>query len=241
MALDGTFTGLKATIADFLNRSDLTATIPDFIVLAEAQMHRRLIGRQKQGLPIPRRLILRSDASFATSDEYVAVPADIAGPINLQLTASDGTILDLDYLEPVNIQALKAAAFANGTPSTTPFPGHPQYYTVIGSELQIFPVADKAYTAELTYIKRLAAASTATNFILTDYPDAYLYGALVQSAPYLKDDNRIQVWGTLFTAALEDICNSDPMPSDKSTLRTEIAVIQRYSRSGAYNINTDNF
>lgn len=239
MSLDGTFIGLKASIADFLNRTDLTTTIPDFIVLAEAQMHRRLIGRQRQGFPVPRRLILRSDASFVTDDEYVAVPTDIAGPINLQLTASDGTILDLDYLEPVNLQAMKSAAFANGDTGSIPFPGWPVYYTVIGSELQIFPVADKAYTGELTYIKRLAAASGATNWILTDHPDAYLYGALVQSAPYLKDDPRITVWGTLFTAALDDICNSDPMPSDKSTLRTEIALIQRLSRSGGYNINTD--
>ena len=239
MSLDGTYTGLKASIADFLNRTDLTTTIPDFIVLAEGQMHRRLIGRQRQGLPIPRRLILRSDASFATNDEYVAVPTDIAGPINLQLTASDGTILDLDYLEPVNLQALKSAAFANGDTGSIPSPGYPVYYTVIGSELQIFPVADQAYTAELTCIKRLAAVSGATNWILTDYPDAYLYGALVQSAPYLKDDSRITVWGTLFTAALEDICNADPMPSDKSTLRTEIALIQRFTRSGAYNINSD--
>lgn len=242
MSLDGTYTGLKASIADWLNRADATtiAAIPDFIVLAEAQMHRRLIGRQRQGMPIPRRLILRSDASFATNNEYTAVPTDIAGPINFQLTATvGGTILDLDYLEPVNLQAMKSAAYANGTPTSIPFPGWPVYYTVIGSELQIFPVADQAYTGELTYIKRLAAASTLTNFILTDYPDAYLYGALVQSAPYLKDDSRITVWGTLFTAALDDICNADPMPTDKSTLRTEIAVIQRYSRSGGYNINTD--
>lgn len=240
MALDGTYTGLKASIADFLNRTDLTATIPDFIALAESQMHRRLIGRQRQGLPIPRRLILRSDASFATNDEYVAVPTDIAGPINLQLTASDGTILDMDYLEPVNLQAKKSATFANGNSGTIPFPGHPTHYTVIGSELQIFPVADKAYTGELTYIKRLAAASTATNWILTDYPDAYLYGALTASAPYLIDDGRTQVWGTLFTSALDDICNADPMPSDKSVLTSEIATIQRLSRGGgAYNINTD--
>lgn len=242
MPLNGTYSGLLASIADFLLRSDAgtVAAIPDFVVLAEAQMHRRLIGRQRQGFPIPRRLILRSDASFATNDEYVAVPTDIAGPINLQLTASDGTILDLDYLEPVNLQAMKAAAFANGSTSSIPFPGWPVYYTVIGSELQIFPVADKAYTAELTYIKRLAAASGATNFILTDYPDAYLYGALVAAVEYLKiSDTRKDGWQAKFVAAIDDICNSDPMPSDKSMLRTEIAVIQRYSRSGGYNINTD--
>src|SRR5690349_9657777 len=42
MAMDGTYSGLLASIGDWLNRSDLTAQIPDFIILAEAQMKRRL-------------------------------------------------------------------------------------------------------------------------------------------------------------------------------------------------------
>ena len=36
------FTELKSSIADFLNRDDLTAVIPTFIKLAEADMNRKL-------------------------------------------------------------------------------------------------------------------------------------------------------------------------------------------------------
>ena len=39
MALN-TYTGLKASIADFLNRDDLTSAIEDFITLAESQINR---------------------------------------------------------------------------------------------------------------------------------------------------------------------------------------------------------
>ena len=39
MALDGTYAGLKASVADWLNRADLTAVVPDFITLAEAATH----------------------------------------------------------------------------------------------------------------------------------------------------------------------------------------------------------
>ena len=35
-----TYTELKASIADFLNRDDLTTVIPDFITLAESQINR---------------------------------------------------------------------------------------------------------------------------------------------------------------------------------------------------------
>jgi hypothetical protein len=33
-----------------------------------------------------------------------------------------------------------------------------------------------------------------TNWLLTQHPDLYLYAALVESAPYLKDDERIALW-----------------------------------------------
>ena len=51
MALDN-YTNLKASIADWLARADMTAVIPDLITLAEGQMHRRFVGRVRQGLPI---------------------------------------------------------------------------------------------------------------------------------------------------------------------------------------------
>ena len=63
MALD-TYTGLKASIADWLNRPDLTAVIPDFIVLCEAEAKRRL-----------RRAVVRAD--FVIDAKAKNAPADL--------------------------------------------------------------------------------------------------------------------------------------------------------------------
>ena len=41
-----TYNELKTSLADWLNRQDLTSTIPDFISLAEAQIERQLRTRQ---------------------------------------------------------------------------------------------------------------------------------------------------------------------------------------------------
>lgn len=236
MALDGTFSGLKASIADLLNRTDLTAAIPDFITLAEAQMARRFVSRIKDGLPVPRRLVSTTSISISSSAEYEDVPDDFQGPLTFEINTSP-TTTELDYLDNANLQRWKTDQWLRAS-------GAPKWYTVVGSQFQLFPVADQAYTAQLIYIARIAALSDAapTNWVLADYPDAYLYGAALASAPYLKDDGRAQMWGTLFSTALDDICNADPMPTDKSTLRTEIATIQRLSRgaTGYYNINTDN-
>jgi hypothetical protein len=229
LALDGTYEGLKASVADFLNRADLTASIPDFITLAEAQMQRRFVSRLKQGLSLPRRLVTRN-ASFAVTNggETIAIPEDFAGPISFQLPASPQNI-ELAYLDENAFQSEKASQR---------WVGPPKFYTVVGSVLQIFPVADQAYTGTLVYINRLPAVASSANWVLTDYPDAYLYGALVQSAPYLKDDARITTWGTLFTAAIDDICEADPLPTNKVTARVDPAMT-RYRFQFPYTTTTN--
>lgn len=60
-----TYTELKASVADWINRDDLTAVIVDFISLAEAQIERTLRTTQ---------MIVRATASI--DGEYSAVPAD---------------------------------------------------------------------------------------------------------------------------------------------------------------------
>ena len=62
MALSN-YNDLKASIADFLNRDDLTSVIPDFISLAEAQLNREIRHWRME------------DRSIATIDsQYTALP-----------------------------------------------------------------------------------------------------------------------------------------------------------------------
>ena len=130
MALDGSYDGLKASVADFLNRGDLTSVIPDFIALAEAQMTRRFAGRARQGLPVPRRLVIRADTAIAAGTEYVPAPPDMHGPIDFLL---DGETV-LDYLDSTNLQQEKQRAQVTGSP---------RWYALVGSALQLYPVADQ--------------------------------------------------------------------------------------------------
>jgi hypothetical protein len=81
------------------------------------------------------------------------------------------------------------------------------YYSIVGDTLEVVPVPDASYTAELTYYKKITALSDEdiTNWLLSYHPDVYLYGTLMQSAPYLKDDQRIPVWGSLYRQYLADV------------------------------------
>lgn len=190
MALD-TYANLQTTIGNFLNRADLTSAIPDFITLAEAEMRRRLRTRRATG---------RSDATLTS--EYIAVPSDFGGPIAITLTGTSPIAL-LEYAEPSKMLEAQQGNFT-GT-------GQPRWYSVVGENLQFMPAPDGSYTIEMTYWKGLTAlsASSTTNWMLTDNPDAYLYGALIHSAPYLVDDERISTWAGIFSAIMDDIKVSD--------------------------------
>jgi hypothetical protein len=89
--------------------------------------------------------------------------------------------------------------------------GKPLYFGIVGGQIRVLPVPDSTYTAELTYYAKLSKLSStnATNWLLTQAPDVYLYGALMQAAPYLKDDDRITIWATMYTRGLEELQVAD--------------------------------
>ena len=185
-----TYTELKTSIGDWLNRSDLTTAIPDFISLAEAQIERTLRTRQ---------MIVRANASFDA--QYGAVPSDFLETKSLKLTSTNPQT-PLSFL---SIDALDNEA-ANYTAS-----GKPKFFGVVGGQFRIVPTPDANYTTELTYYAKLTklSSSVASNWLLSSSPDIYLYGSLLQAAPYLQDDARIQTWATLYERALNDLQTAD--------------------------------
>ena len=77
------------------------------------------------------------------------------------------------------------------------------------------PTPDGEQSAILMYYAKIPTLSDSaeTNWLLTHHPDIYLYGALLHSAPYLKEDERAQTWAALYTAAVVRVNNA----SNKST------------------------
>ena len=189
MALS-TYAELKTSIGDWLNRSDLTNAIPDFISLAEAQVERTLRTRQ---------MIVRANASFDA--QYGAVPADFLETKSLKLTSTNPQT----PLEFLSIDALdnKASEYTGS--------GKPRFFGVVGGQFRLVPTPDSNYTTELTYYAKLTKLSNSvtTNWLLASSPDIYLYGALLQAAPYLQDDARIQVWSSLYDRAMSELQTAD--------------------------------
>ena len=198
-----TYTELKASVADFLNRDDLTSVIPDFISLAEAQMERELRHYNMEK---------RSTAEIDT--RYSELPSDFLEPIRFHLEERS-TRLELISLDDM-LEFRQNTNDASGTPRN---------YAISGGAIEVYPTPDTTYNGELLYYASIAklSGSTASNWILASHPDVYLYGALLQSAPYLKDDARMQIWSMLYAGAVSSInSQSKKAKSGGSGLRIKI-------------------
>lgn len=183
------YSDLQATIADFLNRDDLTSIIPTFIALTEADMNRRLRHW---------RMEKRSVALLDT--RYTALPHDFIEGIRMQLTGPDRTF-PLTLITNSDLMSRR---------SESDVAGIPEYYVINDGDIEVYPAPNQDYDLEMVYLSSLPdLASNSVNWCLTYHPDIYLYGSLVHSAPYLQEDPRTQTWVQLYQNAIDGINKED--------------------------------
>jgi hypothetical protein len=177
------YTSLKTSVADFLNRQDLVAAIPTFIELAEAACNRAIRHRK---------MLQRSTATLDA--QFTELPEDYLEAKNVQLNADP--VCSLTYVTMEHADLLRAGAYRT--------PQKPRHYTLVGDTIEVVPAPNGDYTIELVYYARIPPLSDAapSNWLILDHPDVYLYGALMQSAPYLKDDARLSTWGLLYEGGI---------------------------------------
>ena len=185
MALDN-YANLKTAIANFLARDDLTSEIDDFIDLTEADFNRRLRIRPMEVV----------DSSFSIDAATEALPTGFLKVRSFVLTTPnpDRTLV---LMTPFH------QAETTGSDSS----GQPRGYSIEGSNFRFSPVPDSTYTARLSYYKAFdpISSSTATNHILTNYPDIYLFGALYFGSTFLRgmDPQTVTQFKGQYEAALQ--------------------------------------
>jgi hypothetical protein len=193
MAL-GTFTELKDAVADWLDRSDLTARIPDFITLAEARINRDLRIRPME---------VRSTMETTSGQQYFNLPGGYIQMRNIQLNTNPTA--PLEYITPEMLDRLY------GSSAT----GKPRAYSLIGDEIQLAPIPDSDYTLEMAFYEKFTAlgdgtsGTVTTNWLTTNAPDVLLYGALLEAEPFIKNDERIGLWLNAYNGAIKKLQDAD--------------------------------
>ena len=185
-----TYAELQTAVANWLNRDDLTDRIPEFIVLCEARFNRVLRMRGMEGL---------YTASTVSGQRNYNLPARYVQMRTLRLNTVPFTTLE--YVSPEIMDRLNLGSNQ----------GKPLAYTIKANDIFLGPSPDGVYTMEMDYYRKFNAlsTSTATNTMLEDNPDVYLYGTLLEAEPFVMNDSRIPVWASSFYKALQDIQTQD--------------------------------
>jgi hypothetical protein len=71
---------------------------------------------------------------------------------------------------------------------------HPVRYTFQGDTMIFYPPQPTGTVVGGRYFKRFADISTGLNAFFTRHPDVFFYAALAESAPFLGEQSRLQVW-----------------------------------------------
>ena len=186
------YTELKTSIANWLNRSDLTTEISDdFIKLVEADFNSKLRVRK-----------MIAQTSFTIDSETEALPTGFLQVRDIYIL-SGSTKYPLRYMTPPQMDQVR------GTSRT----GLPLAYTILGDTFRFMPKPDSSYTAYINYYKSFDALSdtNTSNYILTNHPSIYLYGALFHAANFLGGINpqQVQTWQQMYGTAMERLEQND--------------------------------
>lgn len=211
-----TYSELKTAVADWLRRPSIASRIPDFITLCETDMQRRLnVGDQE----------LSTTLTTTPNVTTVALPAGFT------------KLRRLRYLWNGQYYDLWPVALAPSDSANWNVASNPLAVSIVGSNLVIRPTPNAAYQMPMEYYGKFTPLSDAapTNWILTDNPDAYLYGTLMHSAPYLGTDTRLGLWEGAYQSAIEGINRAD-FRKRFSSLQRQTDLAPLVNRQ-AYNIN----
>lgn len=193
MSLD-TYSNLKAEIATWLDRDDLTSSIDTFIDLCEAKLGREVRVRA---------MLKRATATMSTATKYMALPSGYKAMKILRLLTDPPTVL-----QQCNETELTARLLSET--------GKPLYFA-IHEEIEFNRTPDDEYSVEMIYYCGLDALtdSNTSNWILTNAPDLYLYGSLIAAEPFLDNDERIATWKTFYEEGVRSL-NLEDMRSRTS-------------------------
>lgn len=210
-----TFTSLQADLRAYLERGSVSDTavynqLPRLINLAERE--------------IARRLKIEGFLNVVTSN-LIAGTSVYAKPDRWRRTVS------MWYGESASVGQNRKPIFARSyeyvraywpNPSTQRTPIFYADYDYTHWLIAPTPNVDLPWEILFYEMPALLDASNQTNW-LTDYaPNALLYRSLLEATPFLKDDERIPVWDTMYKESIEAINIEDLQRIvDRSSVRQE--------------------
>lgn len=198
------YTELQAAIASRLHSSSYTALIVDYITLAEKSLNHVLKLTAQE---------LETTLTATVGSRLLTPPSLFGAPIALYLTTWLPRI-GLEYKLPIEMQVYSS----NGPAGQ---------WTLDGANIATNTPADQAYTYALRYATEYNIASTSTNTLLTNYPDLYLYGALIEAGNDQVSMTSLPLYERRYARALQECADNEHANKALAKLTTEFVATGR--------------
>lgn len=182
MSLD-TYDNLKLEIIDWSKRPDVDLKIDTFIDMAETEMF-----SNPQAVLKIRNLETLSTAVTAGS-RFLELPPGYQSARSLNLNINDATN-ELRFRAPEQMRPVDTV-------------GLPRFFTIT-NQIEFDRLPDAVYTVNFQYyaIPTGLSSSNATNVVLDDNPNIYLFGCLWALFEYAVDEIQAQKYYARFIAAI---------------------------------------
>ena len=209
-----TFTSLQSDIRNYLERGGATdpivfEQIPRLITLAERRIARELKIQGFQTVV---------NTTMQTNVAVYPKPDRWRDTISINIGTGTGN----NNHTPVFARAYEYVRSYWPNETTT---GQPEFYADYDYKHWIFaPTPDAAYPMEILYyeLPPLLDDTNQTNWLSEFAPNVLLYGSLVEATPFVKDDQRVQLWQSYYDRALSALNGEDLQKIlDRSATRQE--------------------
>ena len=170
---------LRTAVVEQVGRADIVDVFPRLVKLAEANFNRNIRTKAQ---------ITTTTLTFASG--VAALPADFAEAIGLYNARG------YEYVQ----QPVQATQITDGTR---------YFYSIAGSNITV-----NGHDGDLTLqyyatLPTITDSMTDTNWLLTKYPGAYLYGVSLEAAKHLRDAEMAKAYAALLRQELDDLSADD--------------------------------
>jgi len=144
-------------------------------------------------------------ADTVAGQRNLALPASYIQMRNFQVNSSPLTTLS--YVTPEIYDRVWGGSTS----------GTPKFYTILANEVSFGPIPASVMEVEMLFYKKfdnLASATTSgypdsVNWLLTNAPDIYLYGTMLEAEPFIMNDERVPLWAQALQQGVADLQEQD--------------------------------
>ena len=180
-----TYAQIQEALGRLLQRDDLAGHIPDFITMGESRLNSLIrVAQMEASAPI-----VLTDGAGSLPDDYLAYRRVYAGSPVVSLEAADPDWAIHKY------------------PAISASP--PRHFYIMGTSIYTKPVSSSDLTLDYYQMIPPLEANTAGNWLTNRAPQLYIYASALESAPFIDDDARLEIWGKLLERSVAELHESD--------------------------------